>query len=157
SPSGLEIVFRAEGELWAMDTVLREPNRITRSDARENDAVFSRDGQFIYYTKDDGLECQIWRMKRTHPNDYWWQTESFEHQEPALSAEPKRRVSRSPDGRKLAYIQGSGDLLVADADGQHAQVLFECWNAPSFDSSPDGEWIVFAAQDQNFNRDIYIV
>jgi tricorn protease-like protein len=34
SPSGLEIVFCAEGELWTSDTVLREPNRITRTDAR---------------------------------------------------------------------------------------------------------------------------
>src|SRR5690606_21551941 len=32
-----------------------------------------------------------------------------------------------------------------------------CWDAPTFDWSPDGEWIVFAAQDINFNRDIYII
>ncbi|MBB5350617.1 tricorn protease [Haloferula luteola] len=157
SSSGLEIVFRAEGELWTMDTVLREPNRITRTDAREDDAVFSQDSQYIYYAKDDGLECQIWRMKRRHPDEFWWQTESFENEQLTFTPAPKSRFSLSPDGQKLAYVEGSGDLMIADADGKNPQILFECWNAPTFDWSPDGEWIVFAAQDQNFNRDIYIV
>ena len=157
SASGLEIVFKAEGELWAMDTVLREPNRITRSDALEDDPVFSPDGKYVYYTKDDGIDCQIWRLSRKDPDSFWWQTESFVHEQITFSPEPKRRFSLSPKGGKLGYVSGSGHLVVADADGKGARVLFECWNAPSFDWSPDGEWMVFAAQDQNFNRDIYIV
>ncbi|GAA5481009.1 S41 family peptidase [Haloferula sargassicola] len=157
SSSGLEIVFKAEGELWAMDTVLREPNRITRTDALEDDPVFSPDGKYIYYTRDDGIDCQIWRLSRKDPDEYWWQTESFLTEQVTFSPEPKQRFAFSPDGRKLAYVAGSGNLVVADPDGKQARVLFECWNAPSFDWSPDGEWIVFAAQDQNFNRDIYIV
>ena len=47
SPSKLEIVFKAEGELWAMDTVLREPNRLTRTEGLEDDPVFSPDGKTL--------------------------------------------------------------------------------------------------------------
>lgn len=157
SPSGLEYVFCAEGELWTSDTVLREPNRITRTDAREEDAVFSPDGQWIYYLKDDGIDCNVWRIRRKESDTYWWRASSFEEQQVTKGTEAKRRMHLSPDGTRIAYISGGGNLHVANADGSEDKILFECWDAPTFDWSPDSGWLVFAAQDQNFNRDIYIM
>ncbi len=156
SPSGLEIVFCAEGELWTMDTVLREPNRVTHTEARESNALFAHDGQSVYYLRDDGVDCNIWRVRRKGAEDFWWRAESFEHEQITRGPEPKRRFTLSPDGTRLAYIAGT-DLVVANADGSSPKVLFPCWDAPTFDWSPDSGWLVFAAQDQNFNRDIYIV
>ncbi|MCW1886588.1 S41 family peptidase [Luteolibacter flavescens] len=157
SPSGLEIVFCAEGELWTSDTVMREPNRLTHTDAREEDAVFSPDGQWIYYRKDDGIDCNIWRVRRKQEKEYWWRAGSFEHEQVTKGNEPKRRMKLSPDGSRIAYISGGGDLWVAESDGSSPELLFKCWDAPTFDWSPDSGWLVFAAQDQNFNRDIYIM
>jgi tricorn protease len=157
SVSGLEIVLCAEGELWATDTVLREPNRITRSAAREEDAVFSPDGQWIYYIKDEGTDRNVWRVRRKKEGDYWWRADSFEHEQVTRGTEPKRRMKLSPDGTRIAYVSGGGNLHVANADGSEEKMLFECWDAPTFDWSPDSGWLVFAAQDQNFNRDIYIL
>ncbi len=154
--SGLEYVFCAEGELWTSDTVLREPNRITHTDGREQDAVFSPDGHWIYYLKDDGIDCNVWRVRRKHEKEFWWRAGSFEHEQVTQGNEPKRRMKLSPDGTRLAYVSGGGDLWVADADGSSPELLFKCWDAPTFDWSPDSGWLVFAAQDQNFNRDIYI-
>jgi len=157
SPSGLEYVFCAEGELWTSDTVLREPNRITRTDAREEDPVFSPDGQWIYFLRDDGIDCNVWRIRRRHEDNYWWRAESFEEQQVTRGPEPKRRMRLSPDGARIAYVSGGGNLYVAKADGSADEMLFKCWDAPTFDWSPDSGWLVFAAQDQNFNRDIYIL
>lgn len=157
SPSGLEIAFSAEGELWTTDTVLREPNRITRSDAREEDPVFSRDGQWIYYLRDDGIDRNFWRVRRKRDGEFWWRAESFEHEAVTRGKAPKSRLALSPDGARIAYISGGGDLHVANADGSADRRLFECWDAPTFDWSPDSGWLVFAAQDPNFNRDIHIV
>lgn len=157
SPSGLEIVYKAEGELWAMDTVLREPNRITRTPGVEDDPLFSNDGTYIYYQYDDGIDANIWRLSRSDPDEFWWRAESFKAEQITFGPRQKRRFSLSPDGKQLAWIAGSGDLTVAKADGSDPKVLFSCWDPPTFSWSPDGEWIAFAAQDQNFNRDIYIV
>jgi tricorn protease len=154
--SGLEYVFCAEGELWTSDTVLREPNRITHTDGREQDAVFSPDGQWIYYLKDDGIDCNVWRVRRKHEKEFWWRAGSFQHEQVTQGNEPKRRMKLSPDGTRLAYVSGGGDLWVANSDGSSPELLFKCWDAPTFDWSPDSGWLVFAAQDQNFNRDIYI-
>ena len=157
SPSKLEIVFKAEGELWAMDTVLREPNRITQTDGLEDDPIFTPDGKYVYYRYDDGIDANIWRISRKNADDFWWRTGSFEAEQISFGPENKRRFSISPKGTHLAWIAGSGNLTIADIDGKNPRVLFECWDAPTFDWSPDGQWIVFAAQDQNFNRDIYVV
>jgi len=157
SPSGLEIVFKAGGELWAMDTVLREPNRITRTPGLEDDPIFSPDGQHVYYQYDDGIEANIWRLSRKRPDDYWWRAESFVREPVTHGPQPKRRFSISPCGRRLAWVAGSGDLTVAERDGSNPRVLDSRWNAPTYRWSPDGEWIAFAAEDHNFNRDIFIV
>ncbi|MGB6222144.1 MAG: S41 family peptidase [Haloferula sp.] len=157
SPSKLEIVFKAEGELWAMDTILREPNRITQTDGLEDDPAFTPDGKYVYYLFDDGIESNIWRISRKNPDEFWWRTGSFLTEQVTFGPEKKQRFSISPKGTHLAWISGSGDLMISDIDGKSPQVLFECWDAPTFDWSPDGQWIVFAAQDQNFNRDIYVV
>jgi tricorn protease len=155
--SGLEYVFCAEGELWTSDTVLREPNRITHTDAREEDAVFSPDGQWIYYLKDDGIDCNVWRVRRKQEKEFWWRAGSFEHEQVTQGNEPKRRMKLSPDATRIGYVSGGGDLWVANSDGSSPKLLFKCWDAPTFDWSPDSGWLVFAAQDQNFNRDIYIL
>ncbi len=157
SASGLEIVFKAEGELWAMDTVLREPNRITRTPGNEDDPVFSKDGRHVYFHYDDGIEANIWRLSRRDDEEFWWRADSFEREQVTHGPEAKSRFQLSPDGSHLAWVAGSGKLTVARADGSEPRVLFSCWNPPTYDWSPDGQWIVFAAQDQNFNRDIYIV
>ena len=154
--SGLEYAFCAEGELWVSDTVLREPNRVTHTDGREQDAVFSPDGQWIYYLKDDGIDCNVWRVGRKQETEFWWRAGSFEHEQVTQGNEPKRRMKLSPDGTRIGYISGGGDLWVANSDGSSPELLFKCWDAPTFDWSPDSGWLVFAAQDQNFNRDIYI-
>src|SRR5262249_9481646 len=31
------------------------------------------------------------------------------------------------------------------------------WNIPEFDWSPDGKWIVYAANDNDFNKDVHII
>ncbi|MEP4076939.1 S41 family peptidase [Haloferula sp.] len=157
SPSKLEIVFKAEGELWAMDTVLREPNRITQTDGLEDDPLFTPDGKYVYYRYDDGIDANIWRISRKNDDEFWWRTGSFKSEQITFGPENKRRFSISPKGKHLAWVAGSGDLTISDIDGKSPRVLFKCWDAPTFDWSPDGQWIAFAAQDQNFNRDIYIV
>ena len=70
--------------------------------------------------------------------------------------EEKSALSFSPDGSRLAYVRGRGDLYVADADGKNAKRVIQSWNAPQYDWSPDGKWLVYAVYDSDFNRDIWI-
>ena len=51
---GREIAIVAGGDLWVMDTELREPRRITNTPQEERDPVFARDFQALYAVSDAG-------------------------------------------------------------------------------------------------------
>ncbi|BCU78641.1 tricorn protease [Luteolibacter sp. LG18] len=156
SPSGLEIAFSAEGELWAMDTVLKEPHRLTDTPAWEGDPNFSKDGAWLYFRKDDGIDSNYFRMRRNKTADFWWRASGLEEQKVTKGKEPKTKLSISPDGKMLAYISGRGLLCTANADGGGEKVIYKDGNTGLFDWSPDSRWLVFDAEDENFNRDIFI-
>lgn len=171
---GLEIAFIAGGDLWVMDTELREPRQITKTANEEGSPVFTKDGQAILFVGvssekgsdpvksggqtpfPTGNKHAIWKATRRHEKQYWWQNKEFTLTKLAESEEPPSRLKLSPDGKKLAYVRGRGDLWIADGDGSNHAVLFTGWNAPDFDWSPDGTWLVYSVYDNDFNRDVFI-
>jgi tricorn protease len=153
---GLEIAFTAGGDLWVMDTELREPRRVTRTPEEERSPVFSPDGHAILFVSDAGGHTDIWRATREDVKKPWWLNSSFKLEQITTDGEPKEKLRFSPDGSKLAYIRGRGDLWIADADGKNAQRLIASWNAPEFDWSPDAKWLVYSISDDDFNQDVWV-
>ena len=157
SKDGLEIAFVAGGDLWVMDTVLKEPKRITDSAAEEREPVFSPDGNSIIYISDDGLSARLCRATRADDSIYWWQNEEFKTENLSEDGEVVEDIIYSPDGKSISMIKGKGDLWIADADGKNQRKLISSWNAPRYDWSPNSRWIAYSVYDNNFNRDIWIV
>jgi len=157
SKDGLEIAFVAGGDLWVMDTVLKEPKRITDSAAEEREPVFSPDGNSIIYISDDGLSARLCRASRADDNIFWWQNEEFKTENLSEDGEVIEDIIYSPDGKSISMIKGQGDLWIADADGKNQRKLISSWNAPRYDWSPNSQWIAYSVYDNNFNRDIWIV
>jgi len=152
---GLEIAMVVGGDVWVMDTELREPRRITRTAEEERQPIFSPDGQSLYFVSDSGGKPEIWKAARDGRKP-WFLTDSFKLERVTDDGDEKSAMSFSPDGSKLAYVRGRGDLYVADADGTNSRRVIESWNAPQYDWSPDGKWLVYAQFDNDFNRDIWI-
>lgn len=150
-----EIAFVAGGDLWVMDTELREPVRITDTPEEERDPVFSPDFNTILFVSDSGGQTDIWSATRADDDSYWWQQEEFRLERLTKDAHGETRLRFTPDGR-VAFIKGLGDLWLMDADGDDAERLIESWNAPSFDFSPDGEWVVYTVSDNDFNNDVWL-
>ncbi|HYE79584.1 MAG TPA: DPP IV N-terminal domain-containing protein, partial [bacterium] len=69
----------------------------------------------------------------------------------------------SPDGKKLAYIRGNRELVVADADGKHAKVVATTglvWGGifrQDYRWSPDSRWIAYEDQDPSFTNELMVV
>ncbi len=152
---GLEIAMVVGGDVWVMDTELREPRRVTHTPEEERQPIFSPDGKVLYFVSDAGGKPEIWRASRVGDQP-WFRTESFKLERLTDDGEEKSRLSFSPDGSKLSYVRGRGDLYVADADGKNPRRIIESWNDPQYDWSPDGKWLVYALYDSDFNRDIWI-
>ena len=73
------------------------------------------------------------------------------------SGDRRRFPQISPNGQKLAFVLGDGDLAIQNLDGSESRVLHTGWSPPSFEWSPDSRWIAFSTQDNNFNLDIWLV
>ena len=153
---GLEVAFTAGGDLWVMDTELREPKQITRTGEDERSPLFAADGKSIYYITDVGGSPELWKAEKGDAARYWWQNSKFVLTKLTSDGQAKTGLSLSPDGTRIGYIAGRGQLFMADLDGKNPKRLIDSWNAPSYDWSPDGKWIVYALSDNDFNRDIWI-
>jgi tricorn protease len=153
---GLELAFIAGGDLWVMDTVLREPRQVTATPEEERDPVFSPDGQTLYFVSDSGGQCDIWTATRSDPKQYWWQNTSFTLRRLTDDPETESDLRPAPRGELLAYVRGRGDLYVMRPDGTQPRCIVPSWNRPEYDWSPDGKWFVYAVYDEDFNRDVWI-
>ena len=157
SRDGLEIAFIAGGDVWVMDTELREPKQVTSTTEEERDLEMSPDGRTLFFVSDRDGQSDIWRATRTDESSYWWQNDTFTLQRLTNDPTVEFNVDVSPDGKHLAYCRERGDLWLMSVDGKKARRLAASWNAPDYNWSPDGRWIVFAKDDDDFNRDVFIV
>lgn len=156
SGDGLEIAFIAGGDLWVMDTELREPRQITSTPEEERSPVFSPDGGSILFASDMGEGCDIYRATRADKQQFWWLNHSFKIDRLTNDGVQKDGISWSPDGKHVGYIGGRGDLWVMKPDGKEPTRILEGVMRPEYDWSPDGKWVVYSTEDQDFNRDIWL-
>ena len=157
SEDGLEVAFLAGGDLWVMDTELREPKQITATAGIERDPVFSPEGDAILFVSDGDDQSDIWKAKRVDEEKYWWQNDEFKLERLTQDAAVESRLSVSPDGFRIAFIKGLGDLWIMDIEGKNPKKLLSSWDSSAYDWSPDGKWLAFTISDNDFNRDIWVM
>ncbi|NUN49357.1 MAG: PD40 domain-containing protein [Candidatus Brocadiae bacterium] len=157
SADGLEVAFVAGGDIWVMDTILREPRQVTATAEEERGVVFAPDGSALYCVSERGGQPDLWRVERADTSLYWWRNERFLHTALTADAGADGRPIPSPDGKRIAWIRGLGDLWTATTAGKDAKRLLSSWNPPEYAWSPDSRWIAYAVEDTDFNSDIWIV
>lgn len=152
---GKQMAFVSGGDVWVMDRILKEPVRVTNTIHIESDLVFSEDGSRLFYTSDTSGEVEIWQATHGREDGIWWMADAFELETVTNDAAVERGLELSPNGSHVAYVKGT-DLWVMDADGTDHRRVVAMWSSPSFSWSPDGRWITYATQDDDYNSDIYI-
>ena len=150
SPDLTQVVFSEAGELWLIPQPGQKPIRLTDTPSAAEFPRFSPDGQWLYFLDDDGLTHNICRAR--FDGDKLSQIRPL-----VIGTASKSALTPSPCGKSIAWIEARGDLRVAEADGSHPRTVLPGWNKPTFSWSPDGRWLVVAAQDANANRDIHLV
>lgn len=174
---GLEMVFTTGGDVWVMDTVLKEPRQVTRGTLEhDREAVFNADASAILFLRDDGLGVNLWRARRTKADQPWWQGGAFDlwrrvdkgergswWQHDSFELEPltadrvvRARLTVSPDGSKIAWVAGRGDLVVAGRDGENPRTVMSSPLRMEYHWSPDGRWLACAQSDSDGNSDVWI-
>ncbi|MEM6674080.1 MAG: hypothetical protein AAF726_14640, partial [Planctomycetota bacterium] len=153
---GKQMAFVADRDVWVMDRILKEPVRVTETEHDETSLVFSGDGSRLYFISDAGGEADIYEVTHEQEDGIWWIAEEFTIRQVTDDAAVESGLDRSPNGSHIAYVKGT-DLFVMDDDGSDHRRVAEMWSSPGFDWSPDGKWITFETQDDDYNSDVHIV
>ena len=138
-------------------------NRATTHPAKDTHPVWlplekDQDSQNLLIVSRRGGTENLYLLKSTEENEPRLDRCRSTSITPFPGPGDRRRFPQiSPDGKKLAFVLGDGDLAIQNLDGSDSRVLHTGWSPPSFEWSPDSRWIAFSTQDNNFNRDIWLV
>ncbi|MFN3191642.1 MAG: S41 family peptidase [Aureliella sp.] len=156
SKDGLEIAMVVGGDVWVMDTTLREPKRITSTNGYEDEVVFGPEGDEIWFTSITDGKPDVWKASRKDEELYWWQNDEFELENVTDDALVESDLRFTPDGASLVYQQGRGNLAVLDLESGEKRTLIRGFSGIDFDISSDGQWLTYSQQDDDFNYEIWI-
>lgn len=154
---GLEVVFAAGGDLWAMDTELREPLQLTETGSHESSVVFGPEETSIYTVARKDGQVDIYKLERKEETGYWWQPSELIWTQVTSDPAVESDLKISPDGKHLFYVRGLGELTRIELEGDLSPVkLTSAFSAPDYDISPCGQWVAYAESDDDFNSEIWI-
>lgn len=156
TPDGKQMAFVAGDDIYVMDRILKEPIRVTSTAHPETSLLFNSDGSRLFYVTDSGGEMDIWEATHEQEDGIWWMADEFKLKQVTDDREVEGRLSLSPNGTHIAYTRDS-NLFVMDDDGTDNRQIAAMWSTPDFQWAPDGKWLTYATQDDNYNSDIYIV
>ncbi len=156
SPDGKTVAFVSHGEIFLVSTEGGRAVNLTRTPWREYSPVWSPDGKRLYFVSDRSGSRDI----------YYLYAEDGKSLLRSLQIRVKKIIGGkgeewspvlSPDGKKLAFIRGKGDIWISDAQGENQRLISPYWNAYDLAFSPDGRYLSFSRDDDNFNREIYFI
>ncbi|KOF01780.1 peptidase S41 [Roseivirga seohaensis subsp. aquiponti] len=152
SPNGKEIAFTARGEVFVTSVDGSLTKRITNTPEQESFVTFSPDGKSVVYASERDGRWSIFKTTRIRENE-----EPFFFASTLLKEEPlvQNKLDNylpnfSPDGKKLAFIEGRRTLKVLDLASNNTTTLMTPEDLyhmgdgdQSFSWSPDSKWILF--------------
>ncbi len=153
---GLEIAFIAGGDVWVMDTKLKEPQRVTKTDGYERSLVFSPDGKSLLFTSVEEGQTDIWKASRADEEKFWWQNAKFKLEKITDDMHVESSLRFTPDAKQVLMQQGRGDLVSMNIESREKRTLTQGFSSIEFDISPDSRWVAYAKQDNDFNSEIWL-
>ena len=78
------------------------------------------EGDAILFVSDKDGQADIWQAERGEAALYWWQNTQFRLERLTQDAEVEASLQWSPEGSRVAFVKGGGDLWVMDPKGKEA-------------------------------------
>jgi tricorn protease len=164
SPSGDYLAYVVQGEVFVKHNDASKPRsvQVTDHSYRDQDVAFLNDSTLIFASDRNGqYDLYTVRPSQKDKNELF---ESLQFQTKRLTSTDaaERNPVVSPDGKKVAFNRGRGQLVVAQIQGRNnlgerTTLLDTGWaEASGVAWSPDSKWLAYSRPDLDFNHEIYI-
>lgn len=164
SPSGDWLAYVEKGEIFIKHNNPKKSRsvKLTDSPYRDLDVTFLNDSTILFASDRNGqYDLYALEPARKDKEDLF---ESLAFKTIRLTKTPKaeRHPVVSPDGKKVAFNRGRGQLVIAEVDGRdqlgkETKLLDTGWaEADGVAWSPDSKWLAYSLPDLDFNTEIYI-
>ena len=163
SPNGELISYVVRGDLFVKRNDKEDTRsvRLTTGAARDRDVAWLDDNTLLFVSDRDGQNdiFAVTSADPDQPNVF----KSLKHSVTPITRTDAQESEPlvSPDGKKIAYREGRGKLIVADVAEDKSlanpTTLLDGWATPNDVSwSPDSNWLAYALSDLSFNSEIFI-
>ena len=151
SPDGKEIAFIARGEVFVTSVDGAMTKRITNTPQQERFVQFAPDGKSILYASERDGRWQIFQAKKVREaEEAFFFASTLLKEEVLVGNEHDNYLpDLSPDGKKLAYVEGRRTLKVMDLASKSTVTLMtpdEFFHMQDGDKyftwSPDSKWLL---------------
>ncbi len=158
SPSEDEIGFIIRGELFVLNKKYKRLNKITNDSFRTKDLCWSKDGKILFFNSDKSGNYDIYKVYSIDKNRKNI-SESLKLKIEKITNSPldESSIKISPDGEKLSFIRGKGNLVIRELKTGKEKTIVKGWSDLDYSWSPDSKWIAYSQNDNDFNTDIYII
>ena len=164
SPNGKWIAFCIHGELFvsANDKEDAKSVRLTSGAARDRSPLWLNDRTLLYMS-DENKNYDFFTISSADTTEKdLFKTLKFKKNKLTVSDLDDKDPVLSPDGKKLAFARGRGQLWIADLDSAFTKFeketkLIDGWAAANSVSwSPDSKWLAYELSDLSFNQEVFI-
>jgi tricorn protease len=163
SPNGEYTALVIRGDIFVTENNKEKKLTVDLSNNpyRDMNVTWLNDSALIFITDREG-QFDIYLLRSSDKNESNI-FKSLKHETIKLTNTPEDESNPiiSPDGKKIAYVKGNGELITADinADGKmsNEKILLNGWATPTGIAwSPDSKWLAYSLPDLDFNDEIYI-
>lgn len=165
SPDGKEIAFIARGEVFVTSVDGALTKRITNTPEQERFVEFAPDGKSIVYSSERDGKWQIFQSTRIRAEEPFFFASTLIKEESLVTLEADAYLPKfSPDGKKLAYVEGRRSLKVLDLASKTSvmlmgpDLLFHMRDGDQyFTWSPDSKWLLASYRPTMTNSEVVLL
>ncbi len=165
SPDGKEIAFIARGEVFVTSVDGALTKRITNTPEQERFVEFAPDGKSVVYSSERNGKWQIFQAAKTRSEEPFFFASTLLEEKPLVSITEDAYLSKfSPDGQKLAYIEGRRTLKILDMTTKATvtlltpEQLFHMSDGDQyFTWSPDSKWLLASYRPTMANSEVVLL
>ncbi|PZX54104.1 S41 family peptidase [Algoriphagus chordae] len=165
SPDGKEIAFVARGEVFVTSVDGSLTKRITNTPEQERFVEFAPDGKSLVYASERDGKWQIYQSTKQRSEEPFFFASTLLEEKLLVSLEAEAYLPKiSPDGKKLAYVEGRRSLKVLDLDSKETVTLmtpdqlFHMRDGDQyFTWAPDSKWLLATYRPTMSNSEVVLL